>query len=348
MKQIKQIREVLKKHQGQLLKYPNVVMVGVGNKVKDGTNTGELAIIVGVSIKTAPHLLGSKELVPTQIKGHKTDVQEVGVIKKLEQTAKVRPAIPGYSVGHFTITAGTIGLKVYDLKTSEPLLLSNNHVLANEDQGKVGDAILQPGSYDGGTVANDMIATLLRWVNLTTQTSSCAAKFWNRLFPKQTLLKVDCAVGRLTSPDILVDDIAGLVKPTSVLEAAVNMPCQKSGRTTGVTAGIVQAVAVTVQVDYGAPLGVLTFEDQIAVTALSQGGDSGSAILSGDAVIGLLFAGSDNITIGNRIQNVFDALGVGLQLVAPPPPPPPPTTNPILVLVSPDGGLTWLEYAPAS
>lgn len=46
-----QICKVLKNHRKKLLKYPNVVMVGVGNKIKDGKDTGELAIIVGVSAK---------------------------------------------------------------------------------------------------------------------------------------------------------------------------------------------------------------------------------------------------------------------------------------------------------
>jgi hypothetical protein len=47
--------------------------------------------------------------------------------------------------------------------------------------------------------------------------------------------------------------------------------------------------------------------------AMSEGGDSGSALLDTDNnLVGLLFAGSDTTTIFNRIQNVFSALGVGL------------------------------------
>jgi hypothetical protein len=44
---------------------------------------------------------------------------------------------------------------------------------------------------------------------------------------------------------------------------------------------------------------------------MSQGGDSGSAILdTQNRLIGLLFAGSENSTIINRIEHVFSALGV--------------------------------------
>jgi len=47
--------------------------------------------------------------------------------------------------------------------------------------------------------------------------------------------------------------------------------------------------------------------------AMSQGGDSGSAVLDDrNNLVGLLFAGSDNSTIMNRIENVFSALGLSL------------------------------------
>jgi len=46
---------------------------------------------------------------------------------------------------------------------------------------------------------------------------------------------------------------------------------------------------------------------------MSQGGDSGSAILdNGNKLVGLLFAGSDNTTIINRMENVFSGLGLSL------------------------------------
>lgn len=47
--------------------------------------------------------------------------------------------------------------------------------------------------------------------------------------------------------------------------------------------------------------------------AMSQGGDSGSAVLDeNNRLVGLLFAGSDNSTIINRIEHVFSALDVSL------------------------------------
>ena len=90
------------------------------------------------------------------------------------------------------------------------------------------------------------------------------------------------------------------------------MRIQKSGRTTGLTTGEILQVDVTVNVQYGAGR-IAQFTDQLLAGAMSQGGDSGSAVLDEQKrLTGLLFAGSDNTTIINRIENVFAALGVTL------------------------------------
>ena len=47
------------------------------------------------------------------------------------------------------------------------LMLSNNHVLANENKGKRGDPILQPGNIDGGADM-DKVGELLRFVRAQT------------------------------------------------------------------------------------------------------------------------------------------------------------------------------------
>ena len=87
---------------------------------------------------------------------------------------------------------------------------------------------------------------------------------------------------------------------------------KKSGRTTGFTEGEILQVNVTVNVQYGAGRLAL-FTDQLMAGAMSQGGDSGSAVLDqNNKLAGLLFAGSDNSTIINRIENVFSALDLTL------------------------------------
>jgi hypothetical protein len=90
------------------------------------------------------------------------------------------------------------------------------------------------------------------------------------------------------------------------------MKIKKSGRTTGLTRGTIEQVNVTIRVSFGADKTAL-FTDQLLAGAMSQGGDSGSVVLTEDnEVIGLLFAGSTNTTIFNRIQNVFRLMDLSL------------------------------------
>jgi hypothetical protein len=58
---------------------------------------------------------------------------------------------------------------------------------------------------------------------------------------------------------------------------------------------------------------VARFQDQLLAGPMSQGGDSGSAVLDDqNQLVGLLFAGSDSTTILNRIEHVFEELGLEL------------------------------------
>ena len=55
----------------------------------------------------------------------------------------------GVSVGHPSITAGTLGCLVQDAARRHRYILSNNHVLANCNSAALGASILQPGPADG-------------------------------------------------------------------------------------------------------------------------------------------------------------------------------------------------------
>ncbi|MBS0011050.1 MAG: hypothetical protein KFF49_06555, partial [Bacteroidales bacterium] len=70
-----------------------------------------------------------------------------------------RPVPIGVSTGHPDITAGTIGCRVKDSK-GNVFALSNNHVYATSNNATIGDNVLQPGPYDGGSESEDVIGTL--------------------------------------------------------------------------------------------------------------------------------------------------------------------------------------------
>jgi hypothetical protein len=243
------------------------------------------------------------------------DVRYVGRLVKLETPANLqkrrRPLVIGCSIGHFKITAGTLGCFVKPRTSKEALLLSNNHVLANENDAKKGDAIIQPGSFDGGKRPKDSVAKLRKFVKLD---------------PAGTNF-VDCAVATVggaikfdTSTLGSFGKLAGLGPKDIVDGTAV----RKVGRTTGETSGRVTAFELD-NVIIGYDIGNLRFDDQIEIEgagteSFSDGGDSGSLIVNEDLMaVALLFAGGDSggtngmgLTYGNPIHSVLDALKVDL------------------------------------
>ena len=116
-------------------------------------------------------------MIAADVEGIPTDVIEVGVLRALQApTDRWRPAPGGVSIGHYRITAGTLGVVVRERTTGDRLILSNNHVLANSNDALPGDAILQPGPADGGQLDTDLIARLERFVPIQFNSSpgSCS------------------------------------------------------------------------------------------------------------------------------------------------------------------------------
>src|SRR4051812_5353794 len=147
-----------------LLAKPNVIGVAIGLK----NSVGEPSVVVLVERKVPVAALSVAEAVPKEVNGVKTDVVEIGYVRAYDSPRdRYRPEIPsGVSIGHYKITAGTLGTIVTDRNTGEKLILSNNHVLANSNDSLVGDAILQPGSADGGQNPADVVARLERFVTI--------------------------------------------------------------------------------------------------------------------------------------------------------------------------------------
>jgi hypothetical protein len=225
-----------------------------------------------------------------------------------------RPLLIGASVGHIDITAGTIG--GFARLGETDCILSNNHVLANEDHASRGDWVLQRAKYDGGASPAQRAGQLSYWIRL----KKTGANF------------VDAALAAL-KPGIGFDPsrlrelvngqdrkLAG-VATTPVDEGRI---VYKTGRTTGATKGRVTAFDLdNVVVKYD--VGNLRFDDQIEIEgagdhAFSDGGDSGSLIVNEDMLaIGLLFAGGDaggtnglGLTYANPIGRVLVDLGATL------------------------------------
>jgi len=157
-------------YQDALLRKANVVGVAVGYKEAKGAVSGDVALVVLVEQKKPLAALSAEDVVPPEVDGMKTDVYEVGYLRALHNINPrqgFRPIIPnGVSIGHFMVTAGTLGTIVHDRVTGDRLLLSNNHVFANSNDAEIGDPILQPAAMDGGNVDEHTVARLERYVRL--------------------------------------------------------------------------------------------------------------------------------------------------------------------------------------
>jgi hypothetical protein len=325
------LKSALAEHRERLLKRQQVVATGIGFKTTADGRTADLSIVCSVTKKETLAKLRGSDIVPKNVDGVPTDVVETGVIRAQQPpTGRFRPAPGGVSIGHIGITAGTLGCLVR--KGDQRLVLSNNHVLANSNDAQPGDAILQPGPFDGGKFPQDHFAELEQFVPIVFegQQSDCGfansiiefLNFGCRLIGSQTRYGayntqatdnlVDAALGRPLNPDDVTDDILEIGPIQGTARGELGMALKKSGRTTGFTTGEIQQVDVTASVQYG-PGQIARFTDQLLAGAMSQGGDSGSAVLNDEnRLVGLLFAGSENTTIVNRIEHVFSALGVTL------------------------------------
>ncbi len=303
----KSYHEILKKYTEKLLPLNHVVGVGYGKKIKDNIMTEEECIIVMVDQKLPEAELEKEDIIPQKLDGVKTDVQEVGEIRLLQipRAQKFRPAPGGVSIGHYGVTAGTLGAVVKDKETGEPLILSNNHILANTSNGRdgkarIGDPILQPAAYDNGNKEKDTIAHLHRFIPLEPTRS---------IFNPISNI-VDCAVAKPVINEVVENSILEIGKIKGVGEAEIGMTIVKSGRTTGLTESRIRAIDSTVRVRLD-PLREAIFTDQIVADSFSEGGDSGSLVLDKEnRAIGLLFAGSNRATICNKISNVLEKLNI--------------------------------------
>ena len=329
------IMDVKRAHEHALLRKMNVVGIGIGKKIAGGKQTKQDCITVMVSQKVPIQALSKDDVIPREIEGVVTDVVQVGTLRALaEPTDRWRPAPGGVSIGHYKITAGTLGAVVKDKGTGKRVILSNNHVLANSNDAAEGDDILQPGPYDGGNPSEDVIAQLGRFIPITFGTAppdcgviKAVAAIYNllarlvgsshRLQAVKTSAetnRVDAALALPLVDDLVSDEILQIGEVSHWTEdVQIGTVVKKSGRTTKLTEDSVQILDATVNVQYGEGK-IATFTGQIVAGPMSQGGDSGSLVVdSQNRAVGLLFAGSDQSTIFNSIKDVVSLLDIDFQ-----------------------------------
>lgn len=295
---------------------------GVGENVDGGLE-------VYVSQKVPLKDLKRKDIVPQFVSNRKTNVTETGYFVAHELTSRERPCPGGYSIGHPRITAGTLGVWFKDHNDGKWKILSNNHVMANQNNCKIGDPIYQPGKHDGGD-ATDAIAWLsafepIKWRQSDDDDNGCpfAAVFnWflTRLVGYKAIKQaddknyIDAAIAESIDDNYVKQEIEKIGIVSGILkDIEPGHKVRKTGRTTEYKTGSVEQTGASVLVGYGTGRTAL-FVDQYITTNISAPGDSGSVVVDRDSqkFVGLLFAGSDTRTIVNPISYVQDAFNIKL------------------------------------
>jgi endonuclease G, mitochondrial len=315
------LKNFVRKEADRFLQQENITSIGIGYKIKDGKPTKELSIQFTVGRKVAPEELesiGAVEIpktftidgseVPTDVIPRSYDLSARVVKPEAAPKRKIAidPIMPGVSIGHPSISAGTAGCVVFDASNGAPFVLSNWHVLQGAN-GRIGDEIVQPGSHDDNRIARNMVGTLVRSHLGVAGDCAIASIDHRRLAPE--IFDLNVGVSRIGEPD-LGDRVI------------------KSGRTTDVTYGIVQRIHITTRINYGAAglkeIGCFEIGPDPAHPALngeiSMGGDSGSAWLfvDGDEItemmLGLHFAGEvgdePEHALACYAESVFEKLNI--------------------------------------
>ena len=332
--------EILRRKAQGYLSLPNITSVGVGKKIVNGKETDELSIQFTVERKLGLEALAQENIpaLPKVIIADDGSEIPVDVIERSYQTSyriidakqlvststaedisaadmrrsRLDTIMPGISISHIDRSAGTFGALVYDAMTGTPYILSNWHVL-HGPTGALGDNIVQPGPHDDGNVVTNVMGRLVR---------------------SHLGVAGDCAVcsiiGRRVDDQILELDVV----PKRVATVNIGDKVVKSGRTTGVTHGIVRRVGVVVNINYGGRTGVQAIGGfEIGVNPqkppsrgeVSMGGDSGSLWLvdidgaDKDVAVGLHFAGETDPNpaaehaMACAIHSVFQKLQISFQ-----------------------------------
>jgi hypothetical protein len=190
---------------------------------------------------------------------------------------------------------GTLGALLRDDHGTQ-YILSNNHVLAESDQAKQGDTIVQPALIDRNCDQNaGRPVAALRYAvplgNTSTNVDAALAEV------NAGTVDPTGAILQLGTPGAGANGSIGAAAPAAGNGEALssellapdspNLVVAKSGRTTGLTCSTVDAIDMSVQVDYykdcaeSQPYYRKTFSGQIGISGdgFSDSGDSGASTL---------------------------------------------------------------------
>ena len=246
---------------------------------------------------------------------HSTAKPSKGVSHTARQPRPIQLGVSGgnsQDLANGFCCSGTLGALVTDGRRQ--FILSNTHVFAGDavigGNGKVasmGDDINQSGLIDVGcqVIPGDMVADLSDWAPFGAN-------------------NVDAAIAEVRAGQVRADGAVLEIGPlaNTTAQPFVGQAVKKSGRTTGLTRSAVSGLNATINVGYTDECAgnsfTVQYTGQILITnrgsRFLNSGDSGSVMVEDVAAnpraVGLLYAGSSSVAIGNPIDEVLDYFNV--------------------------------------
>lgn len=293
------IQDVKDKYKNDLLQRDGVQSVGV-----DHANGHIVVGVAGITRVEAARSL------PSELEGIPVDVKEFGDISPetptsiqpgvdadtglADRTQSIDPIPGGVSIGHHQITAGTSGFVLTN--GTDRYLASNNHVLANSNAGTHGDPIYQPGPIHDGEHVGDL----------------------EDYTPLQNGATVDLAWAKIGERTGITNDILGVGGPYGdIHDPTVGDTLVSSGITSGVSSAAVQSANTSVKVRFDEDTTYI-LEDQVITESMSGPGDSGSPVLHEGHPAGMIFAGSEQVSVLMTASNITQASGLSIETKNPP------------------------------
>lgn len=245
--------------------------------------------------------------VPANLAGARVEIERSGEFHPFALTDRLRPVPIGASIGNDAeCLPGIVGAFV-EKPDGRRYVLCANHVFARLNAATFGEPIVQPSRVDGSADCAPLgpkyrVATLADYEPL--------------VFGRNGANTMDAAIAEVDQGvDIVATTPAdGYEAPSSMpIEAVLDMPVQKYGRTTGLTQARIKAVDVTVKI--GFPTGTVRCVGQLMTTrGFGDFGNSGSLVVTrtdAQRPVGIVIGGN---SIGGAIvtpnQPILNRFGV--------------------------------------
>jgi hypothetical protein len=295
-------REAAKKLLGP--NYPNnVIGVGIGNKLTEGKDTGELCVRVYVLSKFEEDKLSPSALVPRAFHDVPTDVIKVGWfgrhgrLKELPTRPptigpgshiRVEANVPNVNSGAF----GTLGSVVSDGGGND-YILSCNHILGANGRVPENRNIFSNDKLIGSFGGSQFCVELKRG----------------------QINYVDCALGRLTNKKVSFDfPVEFQPASNQPITPRRGMRVAKAGAISGTTYGTIDDVDAEGYINY--EFGTFHLDNQVVIDSGSDdiefavSGDSGSWVVDIDqkAATAMIFAAAGRFAVACPLPAVMKAL----------------------------------------